>query len=62
VLLSKTFRQQRIANRTWKWDIDDSTRMNVADFSRFEAKLRAPKPAWVSFLRPSLMPVFGYTR
>jgi hypothetical protein len=48
VFLSETFRQKRIANRAWKWDIDGSANVDVAYFRCFEAKLPASKSVRVN--------------
>jgi hypothetical protein len=39
----KSFRQERIANGTRKWNVDDSSVMDMADFGICEAELTSSK-------------------
>jgi len=43
VLFSETVRQERIANRTVKWDVNDCANVDVTDFQRCACMSRSYK-------------------
>ena len=53
MLFAKPFRQERIANGTRKWNVDDPAMMHMSNFSISEAKLTSSKTMWMDRdLRP----------